>query len=238
MKIKIPTTSAFIATLFFSLLSINEVMAAGVIVSWNSIVGRGGEFAHGTYAFPYGFASPEIDDLTSSSIRETGLTIFRYEDALTGFDHLQFTNVPAVQALGFYIEFDVTPKAGIEMDPSLVRMILWRNAGGDSAAAYDVRSSADGYTSVVGTAAWGGAAGSGYTKLEADLSSMDAFTSTTTFRLYLSEWRDNGINPVSSNASWPYGVQLLGETADVAPEPSSAFLLGFGLFALCVSRKR
>lgn len=178
-----------------------------------------------------------MDDASSSAIRSVGVSLFTHE-GLTGFDRLRFQDVPTASNLEYYIEFDVSPKAGTQVIPSVIRMVLFR-PGQDASASYQVRSNADGFSSVISTAGWNGTAGSSYHILEADLSSLEAFTNTRTFRLYLSDARgDGGIYPVGSTASWPYGIQLIADSADAVPEPSSFILLCLGGLSILSRRKR
>jgi hypothetical protein len=233
LHFKIRSLAAFAVLLLLCAAGAN---AAGVVVAWNSVVGRGGAFAHATYATPYGFSSPVIDDAGSSDIRAGGITLFRHESP-GGFDFLRFQNVPSALSLSHYVEFDVSPKAGLQFDPFALRIVLFR-PNQDANASYQVRSSADAFSSVIGNSIWNGTAGSSYNILEADLSSMGAFTAPTTFRLYMSDASgDGGIFPVGSTASWPYGVQLVAESTAV-PEPSAATLIGLGLLGLSARRRR
>ena len=207
-----------------------EAQATPIVTAWNSRDLSGDRnFSHRTFERPWGFSTPEIDDLVSDPISAVGLVDSGHATALI------FNNAPTSYSPNYYLDFVVTPKAGMKFDPGYFRVASSKNIA--PKMQFELRTSLDNFTTLVGTSAFNNATtrnGGSYTDIEVDLSALPDITSEVTFRLYFKD-NDGVISAVGSTATWPYGWQLYGDSLEV-PEPSSLALLGLG--GLLFTRRR
>lgn len=217
------------------LLSIAGSHAASIGIIYNTKNLNGGPLGIKTSVLPIGFASAAITEVVGSPIVLNGLT--EDGDNTNGFG---MTGVSTAIDLTKYAEFTLTPAAGFQFSPSEVKVALRSfSSTFDGNAGYEVRSSQNGFGSVIGVGVKDPTSGrntiSGTTTrtifdFEADVSSLAPTVEPITFRLYFTD-DDGVVSPPGSSETFLYGFQFYGNTADAVPEPSSAVLvlLGMGL---------
>lgn len=210
-----------------------QAQARSIVTAWNTRDLSGNRnFSHLTFTTPWGFATPQVDDIISQPISATGLVDSGHPTALI------WNNVPTTYDLNHYLDLVIRPKAGLAFDPSHLRVASSKSFAPQMN--FELRTSLDNFTSLVGTGAFNNSTtrnGSSYTDLEVDLSSLADLTGTTTFRLYMKD-SDGTVSAVGSTATWPYGFQIYGDSV-LAPIPSAPVmgLVGLGLLAMRRQRR-
>lgn len=222
-----------IASVF--LLSLAGSQAASIGIIYNTANLSGGPLGIKTSVLPIGFASAAITHVVGSPIVLNRLT----EDG-NNTNGFAMNGIPTSVDLTKYAEFTLTPAPGFQFEPSEVKVTLASfSSAFDGDAGYEVRSSQDGFASVVGVGVKDPTSGRNTISgtqtrvnfdFEADVSSLAPTVGPITFRLYFTD-DDGVVSPPASSATFLYGFQFYGNTADAVPEPSSAvlMLLGMGL---------
>ena len=128
------------------LLSIAGSHAASIGIIYNTANLSGGPLGIKTSVLPIGFASAAITDVVGSPIVLGGLT----EDG-NNANGFAMNGIPTSVDLTKYAEFTLTPAPGFQFEPSEVKVALASFSNDfDGNAGYEVRSSQDGFASVVG----------------------------------------------------------------------------------------
>ena len=116
---------------------------------------------------------------------------------------------------------------------------------GDRYASFQVRSSLDNFSSIVGTSAVDPSSGRNTTPggtvvnydQVVDISTLPAITDAVTFRLYFQD-TDGAIVIGGSTETLPEGIRVTGPDAYTVPEPSALLLAGLSSGLLLRRRRR
>jgi hypothetical protein len=234
-----PLSSLLVTALLFAAATTGA--QAAWTVTWNP------------YGSPGNYAEPVTYDGTSSgSVRNTTAVIDPSPFSLTGHgdaaqtSRLTLTSVPAAYDAGYYIELPLTVQTGFAFEPQELRIatLYGINPGvgtSDRSASFQVRSSIDNFSTLIGTSAVDPASGrnpisggGGFANYDqvAGVSSLGAITGSVTFRIYFQD-TNGSVNIGSSVETLPEGLRIVGPDAYAVPEPTAgllALLLPAGLW--------
>lgn len=216
--------------------------SAPVTVDWNPSVNPYG--ANQPWNVPYPARSTDSLLLNGGVLDTVGIV----NDSLNhGWGAFTFTNIPDAFNENYYLTFSLLPSAGYQASvSSLLLATDWTQTVGD----YVLRTSQDGFVNDILGYNWFGPNTQGYRGIGFDLNALSAFSSETTFRLYISDSFQNDGTSLLYGSVHTLGRGLFFNEVNVTPyvappggganipEPGMFFLMGIGLLGIRYSRRK